>query len=127
FWFTHHIRSYPYVYASLLANLISISVAFFGYKWFVFRTKGNYLKEWLRCIGVYSGGIILSTAALPPLVGLLRHATQYQKSAPYIAGALVMGVTVILSFFGHKHFSFKSVQQEVEEGSVVTAKPPRND
>ncbi|HUZ04202.1 MAG TPA: hypothetical protein VMU62_02500, partial [Acidobacteriaceae bacterium] len=26
FWFTHHIHSYPYVYASLAANLISISV-----------------------------------------------------------------------------------------------------
>ena len=34
---------YSYLLASLLSNLIAITVAFLAYKWFVFRTRGNYL------------------------------------------------------------------------------------
>jgi putative flippase GtrA len=91
----------------LLSNLVSITVAFLGYKWFVFRTKGNYLREWRRCVGVYSGGILLGLALLPTIVFAIRHNFGYQKEAPYIAGALLSGITVVLSFFGHKHLSFR--------------------
>jgi putative flippase GtrA len=87
--------------------LIAITVAFFGYKWFVFRTKGHYLREWLRCIIVYSGTIVFSAIALAPLVGLIRHTSRYQTQAPYIAGAVVAVFTVISSFFGHKYLSFR--------------------
>ena len=123
--FTRLTHFYPYVFANLAASLLNISVAFLGYKWFVFKTHGNYLKEWLRCLGVYSGIIVLSTAALPPLVGFLRHATEYQKSAPYIAGAIVMAATVVLSFFGHKYFSFRTVRDVVEEDLLNTSETQR--
>ncbi len=33
-----------YMVASLLASVINITVAFLGYKWFVFKTRGNYLQ-----------------------------------------------------------------------------------
>jgi putative flippase GtrA len=98
--------SYGYVAASLLANLVSISFAFLGYKWFVFKTRGNYLKEWIRCVGVYAGGILLSAAALPFVVSVIRRETGRERSAPYIAGAIVLTLTVAFSFFGHRHFSF---------------------
>src|ERR1700682_5917877 len=65
--------SYGYVVASLFANLFSITFAFFGYKWFVFKTKGNYLKEWIRCVGVYVGSMILSAPALPFVSGCIRR------------------------------------------------------
>jgi len=96
-----------YVVAILLSNLISISVAFLGYKWFVFKTKGNYLREWLRCITVYSGGVLMSTILLPILVYLLRHGTRLDRSAPYVGGAILMVFNVLYNFLGHKHFSFR--------------------
>jgi putative flippase GtrA len=96
-----------YIYASLLANLIAITVAFLGYKWFVFKTKGNYLKEWIRCVGVYSSVSLFSLAALPILVTLLKRIVENPKLAPYIAGAILTGCTVVASFFGHKRFSFQ--------------------
>jgi putative flippase GtrA len=98
--------AYGYVAASLLANLFSITFAFLGYKWFVFRTKGNYLKEWIRCVGVYTGSMILSAASLPFVVALIRRQTSYNRSAPYIAGAVVLVFSVLFSFFGHRHISF---------------------
>src|SRR5271163_1172735 len=100
------VLAYGYVAASLLANVFSITFAFFGYKWFVFKTKGNYLKEWIRCVGVYAGSMILSAAALPFVVGLIRRETSYNRGAPYIAGAVVLVFSVFFSFFGHRHISF---------------------
>ena len=45
---------------------------------------------------------------LPFVVGAIRHLTSYQREAPYIAGALLTGVNVVVSFFGHKKFSFRA-------------------
>jgi putative flippase GtrA len=103
--------SYGYVVASLLANVFSITFAFFGYKWFVFKTKGNYLREWIRCVGVYSGSMILSAAALPFVVAIIRRHTSYDRGAPYIAGAIVLVISVVFSFFGHRHISFADRSQ----------------
>lgn len=96
-----------YMAASLLSSVLNITVSFLGYKWFVFRTRGNYLKEWVRCLMVYSGGIVLGLALLPPTVFLVSFLTGNPRAAPYIAGALLLGVQVILSFLGHKRFSFR--------------------
>src|SRR5579863_2366850 len=65
--------SHGYVLAGLLSSVFSITVAFLGYKWFVFKTKGNYLREWLRCLAVYSGGIAMGTLLLPVTVQALRY------------------------------------------------------
>ena len=99
--------SYSYMLASFLSNLIAITVAFLGYKWFVFKTKGNYLREWIRCMAVYGGGVLLTLAGLPILVPLLRRVlVQRPQAAPYIAAAIMAAITVIVSFLGHKHISF---------------------
>jgi putative flippase GtrA len=103
--------SYGYVLASLLGNLFSMTFAFFGYKWFVFKTKGNYLYEWVRCVGVYAGSMILSAAALPFVVSIIRRQTSYDRSAPYIAGAIVLVISIVFSFFGHRHISFRDHHQ----------------
>ena len=96
------------MWASLLSSLLNITVAYLGYKWFVFKTKGNYLHEWLRCVAVYSTGIILTLIALPILVLVIRRNTHFFVQAPYIAGAILTAVVVFYSFFGHKHFSFRT-------------------
>jgi putative flippase GtrA len=114
---------YSYLAASLISNLIAVSVAFLGYKWFVFRTRGNYLREWLRTLAIYSGSILVSTVALAPLVGLIRHFTRYQGQAPYIAAALIAVFTVASSFLGHRHFSFRKAppQKDAPKDSALNA------
>ena len=97
-----------YMAASVISSVLNITVSFLGYKWFVFKTRGSYLKEWAHCLLVYSGGIALGLLALPPTVFVVSHLTGDPRSAPYIAGALVLGVQVVLSFIGHKRFSFRS-------------------
>ena len=96
-----------YIFAVIPSTVINITVAFFGYKWFVFKTKGNYFREWCKCVAVYSSSIALSMVLLPILVFIIRHRFGYENQAPYIAGALLGVITVIISFFGHKHISFR--------------------
>lgn len=104
---TPHIP-FAYVLAGLISGVLNITFSFLNYKWFVFKTKGNYLREWSRCIVVYGGSMLLGTAILPLTVFLLRHFTPANQSAPYIAGAIGTGIGAMAGFFGHKNFSFAS-------------------
>jgi putative flippase GtrA len=111
------------MYAAVLANVIAISVAFLGYKWFVFRTRGNYLVEWIRCFGVYGSSALIGLAGLPILVPILRHMLHRQEQATYIAGALSTILTVLSSFFGHKNFSFRQ-KQVADDAKSHSEAPP---
>jgi putative flippase GtrA len=123
--------------ASISAVPLNITVAYFTYKFFVFRTKGNYLREWLRCFAVYGTSMIPSLLALSALtrflqvvihshaatlrifldavehhmnghsLTFLQHIATGKAMAGYIAGAVVIGVTTIYSFAGHKWITFR--------------------
>jgi putative flippase GtrA len=128
-WLISRQLSHGYFYAAMLTVLINISAAFFGYKWFVFKTQGNYLREWFRCFMVYGAAALPNLLLLPVVVNALiyvwhvspggnaNHPAHFQftaeymsstfLTAPYIGGAILTAGTVILSFFGHRHFSFR--------------------
>jgi putative flippase GtrA len=116
-WSFTGLGSYSYMYAAALANLIAITVAFLGYKWFVFRTRGNYLAEWVRCVGVYGSSMAIGLVGLPILVPILRGHFLHPERAPYIAAAIVTVITVLFSFFGHKKVSFREGWSEKQSGS----------
>lgn len=100
--------------ASLASNIIAITVAFLGYKWFVFRTRGHYLREWLRCLSVYGSSMLFSLIMLPPLTLLLRRWFGPTQTASNLAAAILTAVTVVASYFGHKHFSFRRPQSAID-------------
>jgi putative flippase GtrA len=101
-----------YIFAVIPSTLLNITVSFLGYKWFVFKTKGNYFREWCRCVAVYTSAIVLTMMLLPILVFFIRHRFGYEHQAPYIAGAALSVITVIISFFGHKNISFRQTQSQ---------------
>jgi putative flippase GtrA len=124
------------VLASVLSVPPNITFSYLGYKFFVFRTKGNYLREWLRCFAVYGTGMIPGLVALSALTRFLQamihqhastlhawlsavevhltghplallHRIATRKSmAGYIAGAIVIAVSTIYSFVAHKKVTF---------------------
>jgi putative flippase GtrA len=94
--------------AYVCAVFVNVSVSFLGYKWFVFRTKGNYLREYSRSFSVYLPTLSINAVAIAPLTALIRRATPFPHEAPYIAGAVLTVFTVVLSFFGHRHVSFRT-------------------
>jgi putative flippase GtrA len=101
---------HSYIVASIVAAPLNITVSYLGYKWFVFKTRGNYWREWMRCIMVYGSAMALGVLALPPVVYLVRLGMGLDRSAPYVAGALLTGFNVVYSFLGHKNFSFRRIE-----------------
>jgi putative flippase GtrA len=92
--------------ALVTATPIGITESFLAYKFLVFRTSGNYFREWLRCFVVYGAATIPGLFILPVLVKLLQYSAYLHNLAPYLAGALVMGATAICTYLAHKNFSF---------------------
>jgi putative flippase GtrA len=98
---------YAYMAAHVLAYVLSITVAYFGYKFLVFKTKGNYLREYLRTYLVYGASCLMGLVLLPVAVMLVRPFCPKLALAPYIAQAFVLPIVVATSYFGHKKFSFR--------------------
>ncbi|MDR3738677.1 MAG: GtrA family protein [Terracidiphilus sp.] len=113
-WLMSGFGEYSYMYAAIVSNFIVISVAFLGYKWFVFRTRGNYLMEWIRCFAVYGVSALIGIAFLPVLVTLLKHSLRRPELASYLAAALITCISVVISFLGHKNVSFRERRTEQE-------------
>jgi putative flippase GtrA len=93
--------------AFAISTPASITVAFLCYKHFVFRTKGNYLKEWLRCFAVYSVSFPMGLVILPTATHLFEHVGLIRQYAPFLAGLVNSVVIACYSYFAHKRFSFK--------------------
>ncbi len=95
--------------ASLVATSANITVSFIGYKFLVFKTKNNFLREFARSFLVYLPTLVINAIAIAPLTTILRRVFPHHVlQAPYVAGALLICFTVVISFFGHKHISFRS-------------------
>ena len=125
------------VLASIASTPLNITVAFLGYKYLVFRTRGHFLSEWAKCFAVYGTSMIPGLLALSALTRLLQslihrhaaalhatlatveahlhggplhvlqHAATGRAMAGYIAGAMMTAFTTIYSFIGHKKVTFR--------------------
>ena len=89
-----------YIAILVLLNVITITVAYAGYKFFVFKTKGNYLREYLRFYVVYGTGFVVNVALFPVL-------TYWLEINAYISQMIITGLVIVMSFFAHNNFSFK--------------------
>jgi putative flippase GtrA len=90
-----------------ISTPVAITVAFLCYKHFVFRTKGNYLKEWLRCFAVYSVSFPMGLVILPATTHLFQRIALTHAYAPFLAGIVNSLLIACYSYFAHKKFSFK--------------------
>jgi len=84
----------------VICNLISITMSFTIYKLFVFQTHGNWLYEYARSYLVYGFMAVLS-------IFLLWVFIDFGQMNIWIAQALTMVLTVVISYLGHKTFTFK--------------------
>ena len=95
-WLGSHIH---YLLLLIPANILAIANAFLCYKLFVFRTRGNALREYLRCHAVY--GIMMLVGA-----ALLFLQVECLGLHPIVANCACIVITTIISYFAHRHFSF---------------------
>ena len=83
--------------------------------------------EWFRCILVYGSGMLPGLVLLPLLVGGLHYFLHLDRSAPYIAGAILLGAATMYTFFGHKHFSFKVPDDAAHDAATIDEEPAIED
>ncbi len=108
FIFSRQFPTYGYIAAAACSSLINITIAFLGYKLFVFKTKGNYLREWFRTLCVYAAGIVASLLLLPCVVYIMTDLYGMAHSmATYTGAFILMLLSALWNFFANKNFSFK--------------------
>jgi putative flippase GtrA len=91
-----------YLGSLYLSYVIATSIAFILHRRFTFRVvgTGNTVIDLLRFSSVYIVSLAINTIALPVLV-------EAAGLAPIAAQAIIVVLTTVLSYFGHKFFSFR--------------------
>lgn len=89
-----------YLLASLLSHMIGVTNSFIWNKKWTFKSKGNPRKEGLKFISVYGLTFLINLSLLALLVEKFMF-------NPKIAGVFALGICAMISFFGHKYWSFR--------------------
>jgi putative flippase GtrA len=88
------------VLIGIMINVISITVAFLGYKLFVFESSGNWLHEYLRCYVTYGFSAILGIA-------LIWLFVEQWGWIFWFSQGLIIILSTVISYFMHRHFTFR--------------------
>jgi putative flippase GtrA len=109
--------------AVLVVNwVIAVTQNFFSFKLFVFRTKGNWLKEYRRMYVTYGATFVVQSALILALSTWLGWSV-FWSSIP------TLFLVTIMSYFGHKYFTFRGghLIEAIDAGEAFDAVPDASD
>lgn len=103
----HEIFDIPYLFSLYGSYVIATLVAFVLHRQFTYRRAGtgNLALDFVRFQGVYVVSLLFNTVALPLLVEVAHW-------HPTVAQAVIVVFTAVVSYFGHKFFSFRRAPQD---------------
>jgi len=95
-----------------ITHVLAVLFAFVMHRTFVFRVGGHVLRDLVRFWSVYLTAAGINFVALPVLVelGLDRIPAQ----------AIIVASTKLLSYFGHRHFSFRRTAADAQDETSRT-------
>jgi putative flippase GtrA len=93
-------RVWGYLASLAFAHVFSVLCAFVLYRRFVFRVRGHVWRDLGRFELVYLVSISVNFVLLPILV-------EIGHLPPLLAQFLIVFVTTLISYFGHRGFSFR--------------------
>lgn len=99
-----------YIIALIIAHIIGVTNSFVWNKYWTFGTRKNYLREFIKFNLVYLLVLLANIAILGFLV-------DYLKFDPRLCQMIVLPVVTIISYFGHRSWSFSTL------GKTVPAEP----
>ena len=85
----------------IISNVLSITMAFFSYKVFVFKTQGNWIKEYIRTYLVYGTSSLIG-------ILILYIGVDFLKLPFWLVQGLAIILVAIISYISHSKFTFKS-------------------
>jgi putative flippase GtrA len=89
-----------YLLALACSYVVAVLIAFVLYRFLVFRVRGHVLADLWRFATVYLSSLAVNFVLLPLLVELAHLRV-------LVAQALIVMVTSVMSWVGHKNFSFR--------------------
>ena len=84
----------------LIVIIFNVSISFFTYKFFVFKTKNHWLKEYLKTYITYGVAITISLC-------ILWFTVDYLKIQFWIAQGFATLISAFSAYLGHNYFTFK--------------------
>lgn len=94
------------VFISIISSVLSITISFLTYKIFVFKTRGNWIREYIKCYMIYGGISILNIFIIWLFVDVLK------VNIWLSLGSSTLIVTV-LSYLGNNFFTFKTHNEKI--------------
>jgi putative flippase GtrA len=82
-----------------ISHVLTVLFAFVMHRQFVFRVRGHVLRDLVRFESVYLTALGINAVVLPVLVELGMRRIPAQ--------AIILAFTILLNYFGHRHFSFR--------------------
>jgi len=96
----------PYLWALIIQYFITVNVSIATMRYYVFQSKGDIIKEFVKAWGVYLMVFGLNSVGLSFLVEIC-------KIAPLWAQAIYLIFSTIVTYILHKYFSFyKKIKQK---------------
>lgn len=91
--------------------VIGVTQNLFTFKLLVFRTKGHWLREYARMYVTYAGTFVVESVMVQVISATLGWSL-FASRLPTLV------VVTVLSYLGHKYFTFRTVQEAVASEST---------
>lgn len=89
-----------YFVANFISTVIGVLCSYILNKFYTFKSLRKSFSEFIRFVSVYLVSFIISNLVLYILIGQMGI-------DPYIAGVLNLVIITVISWLGHKYYSFK--------------------
>lgn len=102
--------------------VIGVTHNLFTFKLLVFRTKGHWIREYLRSYVVYTGSYVLNLGIVAAIMELLRPSDLPVAIGGFalvvpklmIAAFPALAVVTVISYLGHKYFTYGRPRREAD-------------
>jgi len=108
-----------YLVVVVLSWPVAVLNAYLGYRFVVFRSHGPLLRELPRFSLVYLATLIANLALLPLALSALPFSI-------YVIQALFTAAVVVVSYLGHKYYSFRHGRQRDGTDLAAYDQTPRS-
>ena len=98
--------NFHYLQVLAISQFLCINFSFCMNKWFVFKTKNNYLKEYLKFCTFHSIHILINFGLLPILVEVFAI-------QPIIAQLSFSIIVIVSSYFWYSRITFFKKKSEL--------------
>lgn len=92
--------NFYYIFALLISHIIGVTNSFIWNKKWTFRSEGNARREGIKFFSVYGITFMIN-------LFILTFFVEGLKLTPQIGQVVALGICTMISFFGHKYWSFK--------------------